>query len=544
MLNLPPEVRIANAAAVLDGPHGDVTRRAHRQGCSRQALYRDTARVLQALQQPDTPPQPKPLREQLDTLRRHQSELQEQLDNAVLLDDDRLGAFASTAQAEGVSLPVARRLLAPLLAQPAAGAAPPRRLPSVAQLGRWSHDAARRAAPLLEVLDDFSRPRVEQAAPDEIFFGKTPCLMVVEQHSLCWVSGRLAERRDGVAWAKEFRQLPQLRQATQDGGTGLAKGLAIVNAERQQAGQAPVVTQDDHFHVLREGSRGLRRMQGKVSRLLEKADQADRKAATKERRTGDGRGKGAAAQAWRRAERACDAWSAAEQAWGEVGAALRLFTPEGALNTRVRAAAALQAALPRLSGPEWSKVRRALQRPQLLTFLDQAQEGLSSLPVAPELVAAAVRVEGVRRQPDAVQGTTVSAAALRGVLLAAGLVLSLSGAAGSQAAALVRETLRGVWRASSLVECLNSVARMQQGRHRKMTQGLLDLKRLYWNCRTFRTGHRRKQSPYELQGLRLPTPDWWELLRLTPKQLREQLQAANKAAAEPPQEVSGQDVAA
>ena len=45
----------------------------------------------------------------------------------------------------------------------------------------------------------------------------------------------------------------------------------------------------------------------------------------------------------------------------------------------------------------------------------------------------------------------------------------------------VREVLRGVWRASSLVECINSVARMHQGRHRKMTQGLLDLKRLYWD---------------------------------------------------------------
>jgi hypothetical protein len=546
MLSLPPELRIANAAAVLDGPHGDVTRRAQQQGFSRQALYRDTACVLQALQQHDNPPQLQPLREQLDVLRRHLTELQEQLDSAVLLDDDCLAAFASTAQAEGVSLPVARRLLAPLLAKAcAAGSASRKRLPSVSQLGRWSRAAARRAAPLLGVLDEFSRGRVQQAAPDEIFFGKKPCLMVVEQHSLCWVSGRLAERRDGVEWAKEFRQLPQLRQATQDGGTGLAKGLAIVNAERQQAGQTPVVAQDDHFHVLREGSRALRQMQGRVARCLDKAEKADRQAAKKEHRTGDGRGKGAAAKAWRRAERACDAWSAAEKAWEEVGAAVRLFTPQGALNTRTQAEAALQAAWPRLPGPEWSKVRRALQRPQLLTFLDQAEEGLASLPVDRELVAAAVRVEGLRRQPEGLRGTGVSAGALRGMLLAAGLVLSLSGAAGSQAAALVRGTLRGVWRASSLVECLNSVARMQQGRHRKMTQGLLDLKRLYWNCRTFRTGHRRKKSPYELQGLHLPTRDWWELLRLTPEQLRAQLQIATNTAAEPPpQKVSRQDVAA
>jgi hypothetical protein len=104
-----------------------------------------------------------------------------------------------------------------------------------------------------------------------------------------------------------------------------------------------------------------------------------------------------------------------------------------------------------LSGPEWAKVRRALQRPQLLTFLDQAEEGLASLPLAREMVAAAVRVEGLRRQRALLRGVSAAAAVLRGVLLAAGLVLSLSGEAGAQALALVQGTLRGVWRASSLV---------------------------------------------------------------------------------------------
>jgi hypothetical protein len=397
----------------------------------------------------------------------------------------------------------------------------------------------------LQVLDPISRAGVQQAAPDEIFFGKKPCLMIVEQHSLCWVSGRLAPRRDGSEWAQEFRQLPNLRQATQDGGTGLAKGLAIVNAERQQAGQTVVVAQDDHFHVLREGTRALRKMQGAVTRRMEQATKADRKALTKERRTGDGRGKGAAARAWRRAEQAMDAWSVADKAWQEVEGALRLFTPQGALNTRSGAEAVLEAALPRLSGPQWSKVRRLLARPQLLTFVDKASEALAALPVAEELLTAAVRVEGLRRQPERLREESVRGAALRGVWLVAGLVLSLSGVAGVQALALVRSALQGVWRASSLVECLNRVARMQQGRHRKRTQGLLDLKRLYWNCRRFRTGHRRGKSPYDLQGLRLPTREWWELLRLTPEQLREQLQLTNAATTEaPPQKVSGDEVAA
>ena len=116
------------------------------------------------------------------------------------------------------------------------------------------------------------------------------------------------------------------------------------------------------------------------------------------------------------------------------------------------------------------------------------------------------------------------------MLLAASLVLALSGTEGTAAVAQVRNVLRQAWRASSLVECLNSVARMQQSRHRRMTPGLLALKRLYWNCRTFRTGRRRKQTPYGLLGVQLPTTDWWELLRLSPEQLRQQLSAPGVAA--------------
>jgi hypothetical protein len=440
---------------------------------------------------------------------------------------------------------VCRRLLVVLrnkpLAQPPAKKRPP---PSVAQLGRLTQAAGRRSAALLAVLDDFSRPRVEQAAGDEIFFGKKPCLMAVEQHSLCWVSGRLAENRGGEEWAKEFRQLPRLRQTTQDGGSGLAKGVDSVNRERQQNNQPPITAQDDHFHVLREGARVVRKMRGKVSKLMDKAEQLQRKMESKEWHTGDGRGKGAVVQAWRRAERAMEAWSQAEQAWSEVAEAVQLFTTHGALNSAERARGLLAAALPRLSDAAWSKVRRSLQRPQLLAFLDAAQQGIASVPQPAEVVAAAVRVEGLRRRPEQLRGAGVSCGALRGVLLAAGLVLSLSGAVGAPAVAGVRGVGRGVWRASSLVECINSVARMQQSRHRKMTQGLLDLKRLYWNCRTFRTGQRRKKSPYELQGLQLPTWDWWQLLQWTPEQLRQQLQVANKTGAEQPGKVSGQGVAA
>ena len=68
-------------------------------------------------------------------------------------------------------------------------------------------------------------------------------------------------------------------------------------------------------------------------------------------------------------------------------------------------------------------------------------------------------------------------------------------------------------RASSAVEGMNSVLRMHQSRHRTLTQGMLDLKRLYWNTRAFRGGKRKARCPYEHLGLALPRCDFWGLLQ-------------------------------
>ena len=51
--------------------------------------------------------------------------------------------------------------------------------------------------------------------------------------------------------------------------------------------------------------------------------------------------------------------------------------------------------------------------------------------------------------------------------------------------------------------------------------------------------------PVPSKQLHLPTQQWWELLWLSPEQLRQQLRGVHKAAPEPPaQKLSGQDVAA
>jgi hypothetical protein len=83
--------------------------------------------------------------------------------------------------------------------------------------------------------------------------------------------------------------------------------------------------------------------------------------------------------------------------------------------------------------------------------------------------------------------------------------------------------LRQAVRASSAVEGVNSVVRMHQGRHRHVSQGMLDLKRLYWNCRVFRDGKRKGRCPYDLLGLKVPISDWWQLLQMNPEELEQKL---------------------
>ena len=87
-------------------------------------------------------------------------DLQQRLERAVEVTPEKQAEVASVAQAEGVSLPVARRILQVLL---------PPKARSVPTLGRASAEAGRHAGRLLEVLDEAAGPRVAQATADEIF---------------------------------------------------------------------------------------------------------------------------------------------------------------------------------------------------------------------------------------------------------------------------------------------------------------------------------------------------------------------------------------
>jgi hypothetical protein len=354
--------------------------------------------------------------------------------------------------------------------------------------------------------------------------------MLVEPEGLCGLTGRMAPARDGATWAQEFARFPALKGVVRDDGSGLGKGIKRERARRRQEHQADLDDTLDVVHTLREGGRALRTTWAEVNRALDRADAAQKELDQRGRQGQSRTGYATQTQRlWRRAERLWDQALAAETAWKQVQAAFEFFTPGGRFNDRGQAEAVVTAALPHLSGSAWAKTRRLLPRRESFTFLDQAHQRLGGLGWAPEVWSALLDLEGLRRPPWRLSGTTPGSAATRAWALARTVQWAKTRPDGPTQAQRVRQVLRGVWRASSLVECVHSVARMQQARHRKMTQGLLDLKRLYWNLRPFRLGRRKDQTPYGLLGLKLPDLTFWEFLKLTPEELRKQLSAMDDA---------------
>ena len=158
--------RIASAFAVLCGRYGDVTAMAQDREQSRQSLYREAEQVVEAVDGAAAQARIEDLQRQLADQRAEVQALQGRLKRAIELTPDKQHEFATVAQAEGVSLSVARRLLRVVQGSKSAL--------SVPALGRATREAGNRAGPLLEVLDEAARPAVKQATADEIFLAEDP----------------------------------------------------------------------------------------------------------------------------------------------------------------------------------------------------------------------------------------------------------------------------------------------------------------------------------------------------------------------------------
>jgi hypothetical protein len=517
---------IGNAAAVLLGQHGDITQQTQQAGCSRQVAYQHASRVRQAVADAQRPgPDSVRLRQQNEQLCQENQQLWDALDASVDFPPAKQRQFTTTAAAMGLSLSQILTLLRIVL--------PPSRSPSRAHLGRWLRQSAQQAGRILKALDQACRPLIACLCLDEIFFRRQPVLMGVEPHSLAWVLAERAPDRSGPTWSKALAAWPGVSDVAADGGSGLKLGLELAAAKRQeeaakaaaktkaqsQAPAVPLHVRLDVFHIRREGERALRLEWAQAEARWEEAEQSDRAKARYDRSGHDRRHfkKDVAGKAWAAAGAALDTAQRYEAAWQRAVAALAVFRPDGRLNDRAWATAELRGAAAQLPGPRWAKVRRMLLDERTLTFLDRLHEELAAAEPCPERRQGLVALWRWRRE----RGARTAPALLEEELEA--LVRRQLGAGWQEGLARVSGVLGRVVRASSAVECVNSVVRMHQARHRKLTQELLDLKRLYWNGRSFLSGKRRGRCPYEHLGLKLPTCDPWQLLQMDPAKLKQQL---------------------
>src|SRR5437660_3543736 len=191
-----PEQRIASAFTVLFGQHGDVSQYARQRGVCRQWVYREAQWVALTLEGTKCRDELQNLQERVRQLEEQKEALQQRLAKAVVLDEGKQEEFAIVGQARGVSLTDCKELLEVLI---------PGEVLSVATLGRRTKAAGEKAGKLLEVVDEWTRAKVQEAAADEIYV-RDPVLMVLEPASLCWVSGRLSDDVSGKTWAEQFQQ--------------------------------------------------------------------------------------------------------------------------------------------------------------------------------------------------------------------------------------------------------------------------------------------------------------------------------------------------
>jgi len=164
MFKLPVRTWVRNAAAVFSGQYGSVTGQAQDSQCSRETVYEHARKVEERLAEASS--NKSRLAEQeaeIQRLQRRVAELEARAQQPVVVDPVQQRKFATVASALGLSLRQTEDLFQILL--------PAGQAPDHSTLGRWVKTEAKRAAEVLQALDQKCATKVQTLALDEIFFG-------------------------------------------------------------------------------------------------------------------------------------------------------------------------------------------------------------------------------------------------------------------------------------------------------------------------------------------------------------------------------------
>jgi hypothetical protein len=345
-------------------------------------------------------------------------------------------------------------------------------------------------------------------------------LVGIEPASMTAVVCHNASDRKAETWRQLLLPLEHVEFVVSDAAKGIAAAVERVADQRREtdASAPPLEHGLDLFHTTQEAERVLAQEWRRVEALWGEAEACDAKVEhAKHQGTDARRGPAQTARAaWSKTIAEFERVERLEAAWRRCRAAFEVFRGDGGLNDRARAEAEIAAGLSVLCGLEWKKVGNFLRDRRSLSFLDRVHQRLAAAEPRTEWCdLLAWRWWRLRHRAS-------GANPLAALVWAVAVHRPLEDA--EQAAYdRIEAILASTFRASSAVECMNSVLRVQPSRHKRMTQPMLDLKRLYWNCHVLKAGKRKGHCPYKELGLPLPTFDFWELLQSDPKRLTQEL---------------------
>jgi hypothetical protein len=357
------------------------------------------------------------------------------------------------------------------------------------------------------------RNAVQEAAIDELFRHRQPILCVIDPQSLLATVPQAAENRKGETWQAVLAQYPNLEFVVSDQASGLRKG---VNDCAQE-----IAHQYDVFHFKREIGRWQRSQEARCYELMEQVEQARRW--TEHVRLLES----ARIQArieYRQQAAALDERLLAFD-WVEliVGYLYESLTAYDARRHRIRTKADAEAMINEVlallkevklinTKPLISMIEGA--RPGLLTFLTVLEKKLAEIEVAWRYVSGSrtaafdAMARAWHARPQAQQARGKQQAYLASLIKLGHWSRRIENFAEVQRQ--VEAALDAVVRASSAVECFNSLLRPYVSVKKHLSQGFLALIALYHNTRPLK--QRGNQTPLQLAGVDLGDDDWIRLI--------------------------------
>ncbi len=522
-LDLTNRLEIALEYMEQGGFYGVVTDLANAYNTNRQRVYDILDRVLAAFRPKSPGPAPNPgeatekrnaeLETENSGLRARIQELEAKQENSIEVTRQRVRDLSLTLSVLPVSYRDIRDVVGLAYGEEYA--------PSESSLCGMVQDYGVIAGLIL--LDDKVTSKLSSACIDEIFFHQTPILTVVDPDSMTVGACERSQDRTGESWHAVLSHFPNLDYIISDQAKGIARGIHLTAGD-----PGTIQHQRDLYHFLIEVSRTTRRLETCLGKFLKAEEQvwqdwiqghAYVKTVEKIEAT---------------VVRQLEFMEQYYQALELLDFAFSPMTSDHAVNTRERGRQILSDVIQRLKSlPELGTddLVKTLDKsgPGCLVFLDQLQRELSVIPVelGEDVVPPTNGGGDSQFTAEQIRELAIQEVCLEHAMADDpsdevfctyrdlwGKIRSLKKLmpAFLQVVSGVRRILYHPKRASSLVECYNSILRPIQQVKKQVTQEFLWLKALHHNMKTFKQGRRKGKSPFQLLGVDFGNQDWIGLM--------------------------------